>query len=85
LCIPFLQVAVLKRENECLRTKNGVILPPEQWESFQASLSGKSAQLQEMECALAAAQAAAEADAAAAAVAAADLSVLRGAKAAGKW
>ena len=43
------EIQMLKRENEVLRTKNGVILPPEQLEGLKSALKDKSEQLESLE------------------------------------
>eukprot|EP00808_Paulinella_micropora_P018920 g17645.t1 len=46
------EIAAYKREIEVLRTKNGVFLPPEQWEEMQLEMKAKSLELEEIKTAL---------------------------------
>lgn len=48
------EISNLKRENECLRLKNGVHLPPEVYEAMQMSMKGSKEQLEEFTFTLAA-------------------------------
>jgi kinesin family protein 11 len=46
------EIQALKRENEVLRTRNGVILPPEQYEQLQLDVRVSKAQILELETVL---------------------------------
>ena len=43
-----LEIASLKRDNEVLRSKNGIIISPERWQRIEAEATGKGMQIDEL-------------------------------------
>jgi kinesin family protein 11 len=43
------EITMLKKENEALRSKNGVIIPPEKWEAIETEIRSKTQVIEENE------------------------------------